>query len=191
MMHPENFYTKDRLIEHIKQGIAEIGDFSYGCPEILHWGEAAQLKIGKFCSIANGVKIFLGGNHRVDWVTTYPFSGPKLSKIWLGKRRIEGQPATKGDVIIGNDVWIGYDATILSGVKIGDGAVIGANAVVAKDVRPYAIVVGNPAKEVRRRFDEEIIQKLLEIRWWDWPVEKIKKNIPLLCNSCDEIIKNI
>lgn len=190
-MHPENFYTNDRLAEYIKRGIAEIGDFSYGCPKILHWGEPARLRIGKFCSIAGEVKIFLGGNHRTDWITTYPFSGPKLSKVWLKGKHIEGHPATKGNVVIGNDVWVGYGAIILSGVKIGDGAVIGAEAVVAKDVRPYAIVAGNPAREIKRRFDDETIDQLLEKKWWDWPVDKIKKNISILCSPQVEMIKKL
>jgi acetyltransferase-like isoleucine patch superfamily enzyme len=179
----EEHYVKNKLENYVSSGIAEIGDYSYGCPNILHYGEKAKLKIGKYCSIALGVDIFLGGNHRVDWVTTYPFSAPELNEIWPEAKNIIGHPATKGDVEIGNDVWIGHNATILSGVIIGDGAVIGSNAVVTKNVRPYAIVVGNPAKEIKMRFDDETIEKLLKMKWWDWPVDKIKENMGSLLSA--------
>ena len=138
------------------------------------------LKIGKFCSIANDVQIFLGGNHRIDWITTYPFS---VLNSWPEAKDIKGHPCTKGDVIIGNDVWIGRKTLILSGVTIGDGAIVGARSVVTKDVAPYSIVAGNPAKLIRKRFDEKTIEKLLEIKWWDWNLEKIKKNLPLLLSN--------
>lgn len=144
-------------------------------------GRDARLEIGKFCSIAEGVKIFLGGNHRVDWITTYPF--PALLHYWPEASGITGHPSTRGDVIIGNDVWIGTDAIILSGVKIGDGAVIGAGAVVTQDVNPYSIVIGNPAREIRRRFSDAMVDKLLEIRWWDWPPAKIRENLDFLCST--------
>lgn len=158
------------------------GEYSYG-PEltIKHWGEESYLQVGKFCSFADGIIIFLGGNHRVDWVSTYPFMSflqhfPEASDI-------QGHPATNGDVIVGNDVWVGSHVSILSGVTIGDGAVVGAHSVVTKDVPAYAIVAGNPARIIRYRFDESTINALLELQWWDWPLEKIKKNIHLLCSS--------
>ncbi len=174
-----DFYTKD-LLKGLGK-LVEVGDFTYGNPKIMHWGENARLKIGKFCSIAENVVIFLGGNHRHDWVTTYPF--PALSQDWPEAKDIVGHPATKGDVIIGNDVWIGYGAVILSGVKIGDGAVIGAMSVVRRDVEPYAIVAGNPAIEIKKRFDEKTIEKLLKLKWWDWSIEKIKKSVKDLCSN--------
>lgn len=179
----EEYYTKKSLENCIKCNIAEIGDFTYGRPKIFHWGEKAKLKIGKFSSISSDVKIFLGGNHRYDWITTYPFSARELAEIWPEAIGIDGHPATKGDVIIGNDVWIGYGAIILSGVKIGDGAVIGASAVVTRNVSPYSIVAGNPAREIKKRFSDDAIKKLLEIKWWDWSDEKIKKNIKILCSK--------
>lgn len=173
---PKPFFTKDIL----KNTKYNIGDFSYGGPKVLHWGETATLKIGKFCSIAENVSILLGGNHRMDWVTTYPF--PVLSETFPGFQHIEGLPATKGDVVIGNDVWIGYSVIILSGVTIADGAVITAGAVITKNVGPYEVWGGNPAKFIKKRFSDEIINRLMTEKWWDWPIEKIKKNIPSLCS---------
>lgn len=182
----ENFYTKDLLKEY--GDLVDIGDFTYGKPRILHWGEDAQLKIGKFCSIAEGVCIFLGGNHRVDWISTYPFSA--LLEEWGSVIDIVGHPATKGNINIGNDVWIGFGAIIMSGVTIGDGAVIGASAVVTKDVAPYSIVVGNPAKVIKKRFNDEDIEVLLKLQWWNWPPEKIKRSIELLCSeNINELIR--
>jgi len=165
-----------------------IGDFTYGEPIIHYWGEGATLQIGKFCSIAGNVNIFLGGNHRIDWITTYPFSA--LSSFFPMAKGIVGHPATKGDIVIRNDVWIGYGATIMSGVTIGDGAVVGTMAVVSKDVKPYEIVVGNPAHPVKKRFSDEIIAKLLMLKWWDLPMEKIKKIMPLLCSDAENFFNN-
>ncbi|HON07886.1 MAG TPA: CatB-related O-acetyltransferase [Verrucomicrobiota bacterium] len=157
-----------------------IGEYTYGCPNVLYGKEegGGNLVIGKFCSIADDVTIFLGGNHRIDWITTYPFNKLMHDFIW-----INGHPATKGDVIIGNDVWIGYQSLILSGVKIGDGAVIAARSVVTKDVDPYTIVAGNPARVIRRRFSDEIIQRLLAVQWWNKDMKTIKKYIPLMLSQ--------
>ncbi len=163
----------------------EYGKGSYGKIHEVGWGEGATVIVGKYCSIASGVVVLTGGEHRVDWVTTYPFNvlWPRVAG------HIQGHPKTKGNVIIGNDVWIGMDAFILSGVKIGDGAVVGAKSVVAKDVPPYAIVGGNPAKIIRYRFDPETIDRLLSIAWWDWPDQKIRSNIDLLLsNDIEEFI---
>lgn len=156
----------------------EIGRGTYGNPEIHSENEEATLKIGAFCSIASGVKIFLGGEHRADWVTTYPFN-----VYWEKGRQISGHPKTKGDVIIGNDVWIGADAVILSGVSIGDGAVIGARALVASDVAPYAIHTGNPARLLKKRFDESTIQELLALEWWNLKDAVIEQLLPLMLDT--------
>ena len=136
-----------------------------------------RLVIGKFCSIACGAKfIFNSANHTLSSLSTYPF--PLFFEEWgLEKKDVASAWDNKGDIVVGNDVWIGYEAVILAGVTIGDGAVIGARAVVTKDVPPYTIVGGVPAKEIRKRFPEETVAALLEMRWWDWPRERIAENI--------------
>lgn len=155
-----------------------IGRGSYGDLAVLTFGEGAQLQMGAFCSVARGARIFLGGEHRTDWVTTYPFSA-------LDQRfgSIKGHPRTRGDVIIGNDVWLGRDAAVMSGIRIGDGAVVGAGAVVTRDVPPYGIVAGNPATLVRYRFPPEIVDRLLAAAWWTWPQERIDAAMPLLLST--------
>ena len=166
------FYTK-KAINHPQ---VSVGDYSYGIPSILWLIPGSNVVIGKFCSIAPGVEILVGGNHRPDYVTTYPFAA--LPTDWPGAT---GEtPVSKGDIVIGNDVWIGTGAKILSGVTIGDGAVIGAYSVVAKNVAPYTIAVGNPAREIKKRFDESTIQYLLELKWWDWDIDKIHRNVSAL-----------
>lgn len=157
------------------------GEFTYGMPEVLEWGEGRKLVVGKFCSIGGHVKIFLGGNHRTDWISTYPFN--VLSHNFPNAVGITGHPMSRGDVIIGNDVWIGQNASILSGVTIGDGAVIAAHSVVSRDVAPYSIVAGNPATFARTRFSEEDIEFLVDLKWWDWPIEKINENVKILCSG--------
>jgi acetyltransferase-like isoleucine patch superfamily enzyme len=176
-------YTKDVL----NGPEFEIGDYTYGTPIVLHYSGApgqGRLRIGKFCSIALGVMIHLGGNHRTDLFTTFPFAAfldtfPQAIRLSPEK----AVATSKGDVVIGNDVWIGTGATILSGVTICDGAVIAANAVVASNVEPYAVVAGNPARVVKKRFDEDTIRRLLEIRWWDWPAAKINNNIQAILGN--------
>lgn len=178
------FYTRDILIGDNYQ----IGEFTYGRPRVIAFSKDTRLIIGKFCSIAANVKIVLDADHRIDWVSTYPF--PALDDIWPEALELKGHPGTKGDVIIGNDVWIAEGAVILSGVNIGDGAVVGSQAVVSKDVPPYAVVSGNPARLIKKRFDDRTIETLVSIQWWNWPVEKIRKNVHLLCsNNVDTIIK--
>jgi acetyltransferase-like isoleucine patch superfamily enzyme len=162
-----------------------IGRFTYGDPSVLEWGEGMTLKVGSFCSISANVTILLGGNHRSDWITTFPFN-----VVFEGFTHIEGHPSSNGDVIIGNDVWIALNTLILSGVTIGDGAIIAANSVVTKDVEPYTIVGGNPAKKIRNRFDNKTIENLLKIRWWDWDLEKIKSTIPLMLSTDTQAFLN-
>lgn len=166
------------MCDNPRYGNYNIGRWTYGTPEVLAWDDKTQLTIGKYCSIAAGVTIILGGEHRSDWIATYPFS-----EFFEEGKLIEGHPASKGDIVIGNDVWIGQNATILSGVNIGSGAIIGAEAVVAKDVAAYTIVAGNPARNMRARFDDETISALLSACWWDLPHEQLLKLIPMLQSS--------
>lgn len=140
-----------------------------------------KLIIGKFCQIASGVTFIMNGaNHLQDSVSTFPFA--IFGEDW--KDAMEGKSyPTKGDTEIGNDVWIGFDATIMPGVKIGDGAIIGSKSVVTKDVEPYSIVGGNPAKLIRKRFSEEKIAELMEMQWWDWSVDEITANLDKLTGN--------
>ncbi|MDE7455902.1 MAG: CatB-related O-acetyltransferase [Prevotella sp.] len=136
-----------------------------------------RLTIGRFCSIACGAKfIFNCANHSLRSLSTYTF--PLFFEEWdLPKSDVATAWDNKGDIVIGNDVWIGYDTVIMAGVTIGDGAIVGARAVVTKDVEPYSIVGGVPAREIRKRFAPDVVQRLLELRWWDWPVDKIQRSI--------------
>lgn len=136
-----------------------------------------RLAVGKFCSIACGAKfLFNSANHALGALSTYPF--PLFYEAWgLDKQDVASAWDNKGDIVVGNDVWIGYEAVILAGVTIGDGAVIAARAVVTRDVAPYTIVGGVPAKPIRRRFDEATVSALLELKWWDWPAERIAQNL--------------
>jgi acetyltransferase-like isoleucine patch superfamily enzyme len=171
------FFTKD-VFENKKYSI---GDYTYGKPIILFENAETNLTIGKYCSIADKVTIFLGGNHRMDWVSTYPFN--VLVNHFPLASNIKGHPATKGDVIIGNDVWIGNNVTIMSGVIIGDGAVVANGAIVTKNIGDYEVWGGNPAKLLKKRFNQDEIITLKKIEWWNWDIEKIKKNTHLLCSN--------
>lgn len=147
-----------------------------------------KLIIGKFCMIASDVKFIMNGaNHLTDSLSTYPFA--IFGNGWENAMEGKSYPQ-KGNIHIGNDVWIGYNATIMAGVHIGDGAIIAANSTITKDVEPYTIVGGNPAKKIRKRFSEDVITKLLELKWWNWNIEKITKNIKNLTeNKIDKLIE--
>jgi len=142
-----------------------------------------KLIIGNFCSIACGAKfIFNSANHTLKSLSTYPF--PIFYEEWgLDKKHVNSAWDNRGDIVVGNDVWIGYEAIILSGVHIGDGAIIGTRAVVTKDVPPYTIVGGIPAKEIKKRFDEETINKLQQIQWWNWDFDKIQRFLPAIMSG--------
>ncbi len=140
-----------------------------------------KLKIGRFCMIASDVKFIMNGaNHLTNALTTYPFAifGNGWENAMDGKEYPQ-----KGDITIANDVWIGYNATIMAGVTIGDGAIIAANSTVVKDVEPYSIVGGNPATEIKKRFSPDVIEQLLQLKWWDWDLEKITKNVQYLTGA--------
>ncbi len=148
-----------------------------------------QLKIGKFCSIACGAKfLFTSANHTMRSLSTYPF--PIFFEEWgLDVKNITRAWDNKGDIVVGNDVWIGFEAVILSGVTIGDGAIIGTHAVVTKDVAPYTVVGGVPAKFIRKRFSDEVILELLKLQWWNWSESRIKQNIDAIQSGRIEDLK--
>jgi acetyltransferase-like isoleucine patch superfamily enzyme len=161
-------------------GWATIGAHSYGAFTVHAGpGDRVRLRIGAYTSIAEGVEFALGGNHRADWVSSYPFR----VRFGLPGAYEDGHPRPEQDIVVGSDVWLGHDALVLPGAVIGDGAVIGARAVVAKEVRPYAIVVGSPAREVRRRFDDEQVRALLRIRWWEWPENVVLDRVAQLSSG--------
>lgn len=141
-----------------------------------------KLIIGKFCAIARDVKFIMNGaNHEMDAFTTYPFS--IFSNGWEKVMPSMDELPYKGDTVIQNDVWIGYDATIMPGIQIGNGSIIASKSVVVRDVEPYSIVGGNPAKLIRKRFPDEVIDLLQGLRWWDWPIEKITDHLPILTSN--------
>jgi len=147
---------------------------------IISWSNKYKVIVGKYCSIGRDCNFFLHANHRPDWITTSSqLWGPVTPEI-ADMHMDMGHPTCNGDIIIGNDVWIGAHATIMSGVHIASGAVVAAGALVTKDVSPYTIVGGNPAVEIRKRFDDRIVEALLEIEWWNWPENKIKQEAMLL-----------
>jgi virginiamycin A acetyltransferase len=175
-----------------------VGDYSYyDDPEDIYNFEknvlylfdfiGDRLIIGKFCQIATGVRFIMNGaNHAMDGVSTYPFK--VFGKSW-SLTPMNGK--NKGDTVIGNDVWMGNSATIMQGVKIGSGTIIGTNALVTKDVEPYSIVGGNPARVIRKRFDDKTIEFLLELAWWDWPIEKITNNLGAITSGDFETLKRV
>jgi acetyltransferase-like isoleucine patch superfamily enzyme len=176
-----------RKLPKIERGMARFklrypeytfGRGSYGLPHVYDWKEGSTLSIGAYCSIAEGVQIFLGGHHRTDWVTTFPF--PAMVEQ---ASHISGYSGTNGDVNIGNDVWLCSNSTILSGVTVGDGAIVAAGALVTRDVEPYAVVGGNPARFLRWRFPEEQRLLLLQSAWWDWPEAELLGLADKLCSD--------
>lgn len=170
--------TRIHLARLVRAHGFSIGAYSYGRPKVRFPESGRRLTIGSYCSIADKVEILLGGDHRLDWVSTYPFAA--MPGSWPGVAAPGDYHASRGDVTIGSDVWLGSGCLILSGVAIGHGAVVGARAVVARDVPPYAVVAGNPARLVRRRFDPETVAALVETAWWDLPREVVARLVPLL-----------
>jgi len=172
------YYDDFESVENFEKNVKYLFDFT-----------GDKLIIGKFCMIASDVTFIMNGaNHLSDAVSTYPFAifGGDWSNAMEGKTY-----PTKGNTTVGNDVWIGYGATIMPGVNIGDGAIIATGSIVTSDVAPYTIVGGNPAKEIRKRFKDEVIKTLLEMSWWDWPLEKITMHVQKLTSNDIEKIKTI
>lgn len=161
-----------------RDGVVTVGVGTYGTPRVydLRGVYRQSISIGNYCSIAPGVVMMLGGEHRTDLVSTFPFSNFLPAPV----PHQDLQPFTRGDIRIGHDVWIGEGAFIRSGVSIGSGAVVGARAVVTRDVGPYTIVAGNPARPIRKRFSDAQIAALLAVEWWCWPVEKVRAHLSLI-----------
>ena len=188
-IHPIAGYDKEIYIKPtITNKNIIVGDFSYIADSnfeshVTHhyeWNDD-KLIIGKFCQIASGVEFVMNGaNHQMNAVSTFPFY---TLEGWEQNPPSQNDLSIKGDTIIGNDVWIGQNATILPGVHIGNGAIIGANSVVGSNVDPYTIVAGNPAKPIRKRFDDELINIMEKLKWWDKSIEEINSLIPLLTSS--------
>jgi virginiamycin A acetyltransferase len=175
-------YTKDTLAQHVATGRLVVGPHTYGAPVLRYWASPGhyRCRIGDYCSIADNVQIFLGGYHRPEWVSMYPFTAfPE----WRDKSQIRNHTVGRGHVTIGSDVWLGSQCVIMAGRNIGHGAVVGAQAVVTRDVPPYAVVAGNPARIVKYRFDEATIAELLAIAWWNWPPARVAENLDMLLSG--------
>lgn len=194
-IHPIAGYDKEIYVKPmVTNPHIVVGEFTYiadsaferHVTHLYEWN-GDKLVIGKFCQIAAGVEFVMNGaNHQMNAVTTFPFY---TLEGWEMEPPAASDMPLKGDTVVGNDVWIGQNAVILPGVHIGDGAIIGANSVVGSDISPYTIAVGNPAREIRKRFDDEMIRLLLAFQWWNQSVEEINRLIPLLTSGDLENVK--
>ena len=168
---------QERVQQHLADGTLVMGNMSYYAPNIVKYeGDTGRVIIGNFASVAPDADFYVGGLHRTEWVSQYGLR----AMLDLPGAHEDGFTHGRGDIVVGSDTWVTNGCTVMSGVTIGDGAVVGTKAVVAKDVRPYAIVVGNPAREIGRRFSDEQVDALLRIRWWDWPTELVKERVDAL-----------
>lgn len=195
-LHPNKELQNICFIKNVIKGKnVIIGDYTYyncsGDPTnfekeniTYHYEELGdKLIIGKFCSLGENIKFIMNAaNHNMKGITSYPFTAILRDQEGVNMKHLSELPV-KGDTIVGNDVWIGENVTILPGIHIGDGAIIGANSVVSKNVPAYTIAAGNPVREIRKRYTEEEIQTLEKIAWWNWPIEKILKNLDVLLNG--------
>jgi acetyltransferase-like isoleucine patch superfamily enzyme len=168
---------QDEAQAYIADGTLVMGRESYYAPRVVKYkGDTGRVVIGNFASVAPDADFYVGGLHRIEWVSLYGLR----AMLALPGAYEDGFPHGRGDIVVGSDTWVTNGTTVMSGVTIGDGAVVGTKAVVAKDVRPYAIVVGNPAREIARRFTDAQVEALLRIRWWDWPTQLVKERVELL-----------
>ncbi|HWI08774.1 MAG TPA: CatB-related O-acetyltransferase [Solirubrobacteraceae bacterium] len=168
---------QERAQQHLADGTLVMGNMSYYAPNVVKYtGDSGRVIVGNFASVAPDADFYVGGQHRTEWVSQYGLR----AMLDLPGAHEDGFTHGRGDIVVGSDTWVTNGCTVMSGVTIGDGAVVGTKAVVAKDVRPYAIVVGNPAREIRRRFSDEQVEALLRIRWWDWPTDKVKQHVEII-----------
>lgn len=182
-MEYEDARSFDERGRPIPKHVLYRGRFTYGLDslEVQAWDDSTRLIVGSFNSIAGGVHVLLGGNHRTEWLTTFPFGHIFRDEFPEGQLfGVDGHPATKGDICLENDVWVGQGATLLSGSSLANGVVLAAKAVLVGPTEPYGIYAGVPARLVRHRFDPPTIAALLEAAWWDWPIEVIRRAIPTL-----------
>ncbi|QDU35474.1 Streptogramin A acetyltransferase [Poriferisphaera corsica] len=209
MVMPDGMVVED--IVYLKQVIdhprLEVGEFSYMhtferdvtdyCRLLLPYlfpMSCEKVVIGKFVQIAHGVKIVTqSANHKMDGISTYPFMNFMMTEETTAEDidAMFARGVDRGDTVIGHDVWLGMDAVVMPGVKIGDGAIIGTRSLVVKDIEPYTIVGGNPAKVIRKRFSDEVIEVLGEVKWWDWPIEKIEANVEVIRGGDVEALKKL
>lgn len=202
-INPDDIYpvSGTRSVTYVRPTVTKpniiVGEFTYFSDEdfeshVTHHYDfnGDKLIIGKFCQIAAGVNFIMNGaNHQMNAVSTFPFY---IFNGWRQEVPPISEMPLKGDTVVGNDVWIGQNATILPGVNIGDGAIIGANSTVGSDVEPYAIVAGNPARFIRKRFDDELIEVLEKVKWWDLPAEEINELIPILsCSNLEKVKRKL
>ncbi|WP_258064769.1 CatB-related O-acetyltransferase [Pseudoclavibacter sp. AY1H1] len=192
-LHPIDGQERVILLKPlVTSPLISVGDFTYyddpddpsafETRNVLHHYGPERLVIGKFCAIASGVRFIMNGaNHRMSGPSTYPF--PIMGGAWGQHVDLVSDLPSRGDTVVGNDVWIGGDVTIMPGVRIGDGAIISTGSVVTKDVPDYGIVGGNPATLIRRRFDDDDVRTLLEVAWWDWPLEAVTEHVRVIADG--------
>ena len=188
----KNYFLKDNLKNEIQSDLASVGKWSYGKPRIFRWDWKSKIIIGNFCSLGPDIDFYVGGNHRYDWISTAQLPASQFETSFKKAQEIKNYNKSNGDIEIGHDVWIGGKTIILSGVKIGTGAIIAAGSVVVNDVEPYTISGGNPNKQIRKRFDDTTINKLLDSKWWNLNDKQIDNlSFYLLSNNFEGFFNKI